>query len=224
MTDMWLTPYSVWQKPLTHHDLAVSRFLFLLPFLFVLDYIGKEFVQSLPSRPLRGSSGHNSSRPCHSGATTFQFLYISTINAVLEPACTRGDVRPLWEDAPAESTRIPFGSILIFYGDCRWSSCFCKYSVHELFYSFILSIANCHVYTVWFYFFLSRLRPRTFGGLKPTAPARPPLLPLQVCLLYVGSCQGHDDLSSMFYFYFLYLVLLTIISCSGAFFPWQTQL
>lgn len=105
------------------------------------------------------------------------------INAVLEPACTRGDVQPLWEDVPAESTRIPFGSIFIFYGYCRWSSCFCKYSVHELFYSFILSIANCH--TVWFDLFLPRLRLRTFGGLKPIVPARLPLLPLQVCLLYV---------------------------------------
>lgn len=39
MTDVWLTPYSAIQKPLTHHDRAVSIILFLLMFLFVLDYI-----------------------------------------------------------------------------------------------------------------------------------------------------------------------------------------
>lgn len=145
------------------------------------------------------------------------------IDAVLEAACARGDVRPLWEDVPAESTRIPFGSILIFYGSCRGSSRFCKYSVHELFYSFIRSIANGHVHTVWFDFFLSRLRLRTFGGLKPIVPARPPLPPLQVCLLYVGVVwlrilSGTWRLLFNFLFGFLYLCAVDHYQLQWSFF------
>lgn len=144
------------------------------------------------------------------------------INAVLEAACTRGDVQPLWEDVPAQSTRIPFGSIFIFYAYCRWGSCFCKYSVHELFYSFILSIANCRVNTVWFYFFPLLPASAEVRGVKANCSweaSAPPATGLSaVCGVCVHRVRDMTIYLQSFIWIFYICVLLTIISCSGAFF------
>lgn len=222
MTDVWLTPYSVWQKSSDSSWSGCFEILLFVkvPFCFGLHRKGICTITSFETSTRLEASQLEPFVPqwCYDISVSVHMA----INAVLEAACTRGDVQPLWEDVRAESTRIPFGSIFIFYGYCRGSSCFCKYSVHELFYSFIRSIVNCHVHT--FDLFLSRLRLRTFGGLKPIVPARPPLLPLQVSLLCVGFVWLRI-LSGTWWFIFNFLigffyicVLLTIINCSGAFF------
>lgn len=188
-------------------------------FLFVLDYIGKEFVQS----PLRGSSGCSSSRSCHSGATTFHFLYISpstlysnphapevTYNHCEKTCLPRARASPLvafWffmvpvDEVPVSVNTLymSFSTVLYFpLPTVTFTQC-----------DFISSSPACvcgrlGVQSRWF------LRGLRCSGYRP------------VCWMWglcgCASCQGHDDLSSILILIFYICVLLTIISCSGAFF------
>lgn len=143
------------------------------PCFFFSNEIENCTITSFETHPRLGPQSRESLTPqwCYDLSATVHIA----LNAVLEPACTGGDVRPLWDDVPAPEAR---SSSFVAFSFFSVDEVPVPVNILYIDFSKVLYFApNSHFHTVWFYFVLSCGCRGFKANLSWDSP---------VCLLYMG--------------------------------------